>query len=561
MIDLQHYHRLVRKLAPYWKLFLLALSAMLIMAATLALLPISVKRMLDGAFILQDPSLIQTTSLAMICLFAVRGIASYTGLYTAGKVSGKLSSDLRMDFFNKLLTLPAGCYANFNQHHTRTLITHIHTIAQSTTCHIALFTQDCLTIIGLMICALFLNQEFAIMLLLAVPLIVLIHQVTNSRFNKPEQESLQAIDDLIEHLSQSIAHYRKIRLDGGQCDESQRLGKISGTILEAEAQQSQLKAMMTPAGQFITTMIMIAVAYIIALQAINGALSLSEAAALTTIVLLFILPVQRIANLPKQLAYDLPALAAIFAFLDQASEQDTGTLSIAHGSGKLAFERVRLENDAPAKPILNHIHFTLRPGEVIAFTGYSKDEKNALIDLILRLRQPASGKILLDDHPLPDIQLNHLHANIALVSADTFLLDEKIAGNIAYGAMRCSNEAKITAAIQVSQAIEFIRHMPDGLQTKIGPEGAAINSKQLQQLAIARAFVKNPPLLILDELFTPQEPDSGNLLPILEKLMQNRTTLIFNPSIPKLQKIDRIFVLENGCITESLKAPDSPQHI
>lgn len=551
MINLQHYHRLIGKLALGWTLRLQAFCAMLVMAASLALLPILVKDMLDGAFILQDPSLIQTTSLLLIGLFVVRGIASYISLRATGKASSQLGIDLRMDFFNKLLTLPVNDYARYTPHQTGALITHINAIAQSATGRFALLMQDTLAIIALMTCTLYLNQEFAILLLLITPLIALIHRATPGRFNNPGAKNLQAAGDLIEHLSQSVAHFRKIRLDGGQRHESQRLGKISERIAQADAQQAHTKAVMAPFDQVITALIVIAVAYTMALHAINGTLSLPETAALITIALLLVRPVRRITNLPKQLEHDQPALEAIFAFLDQPSELDSGTLSIAHSNGKLAFEHVRYDNDAQTGAVLHHLHFTLRRGEIVVFTGYTAEEKNLLIDLILCLRQPTGGRILFDDHPLQDIRLSHLHANIALVPSDCFLLDDKIAGNIAYGALRCSNEAKITSAAQISHAIEFIRHMPEGLQTTIGPDGKAITPKQLQQIAVARAWVKNSPLLILDEPFCQQEPVTGNLLAAFEALMQNRTTLIFNPSIPQLQRIDRIFVLENGCITET----------
>ena len=553
MINLQHYHRLTGKLALDWTLRLQAFCAMLVMAATLAWLPILVKHMLDGAFILRDPSLIQTTSLLLIGLFVVRAIASYVSLRATGKAGSQLGIDLRMDFFNKLLTLPAGYYARYDSHQTGALIIHINTIAQTATVLIAQLMQDGLTIIALMLCTLYLNQEFAILLLLITPLLTLIHRASPSRFNKPSPKSLQAADDLIEHLSQSVAHFRKIRVDGGQCHESQRLGKISATIAQADAQQAHTKAVMAPFDQVITALIIIAIVYAMTLHAINDTLSLPETAALITIALLLIQPMQRIANLPKQLEHDQTALEAIFAFLDQPSEQDSGTFSIAHGNGKLIFEDVCCDNDTQTKSVLHHLHFTLRPGEVVVFTGYSAEEKNALIDLILRLRQPASGRILFDDHPLPDIRLSHLHANIALVPSDTFLLDDKIAGNIAYGTLHCSDEAKITSAAQMSHAAGFIRHMPEGLQTNIGPDGTAITPEQLQQIAIARAFVKNSPLLILDEPFSQQEPVTENRLTAFETLIQNRTTLIFNPSIPQLQRIDRIFVLENGCITKNLE--------
>lgn len=502
----------------------------------------------------------QTAVLAMIALFIIRGIASYLSIFTVNKATGKLGIDLRLDFFNKLLTLPVSQYSHLNKNNEiNTLISNIHQITQTTPRYITIITQDSLAIIGLIICTLYLNQEFSLLLLLVTSFVVLVTQMTHSHLNRPDQESLLASKNLIQHLSQSIAHHRKIRIDGGQMYESQRLGKISETIYHAEMQQAIVKAIAVPAGQIITALILTAVIYMVALQVITGALNLHEVGALISVVLLLILPIQRIAGLPKQLAHDQKIIETIFSFLDQASEHDTGIISIPHVSGKFVFEQVRFCSDIHATPILNHINFTIKPGEVTVFTGYTAEEKNALINLILHLQQPASGRILLDDHPLADIQLNNLHANIAMLTEDDYLLDEKIAGNIAYGTMRCANEAKITTAAHASHAMEFIRHMPEGLQTQIGKTDTTINKQQFRQLAIARALVKNAPILILDEIPTHEESNPGNLLSALEKLMQNRTTLIFNQHIPQLKKIDRIVVLENGCITESLKEPNNFQ--
>jgi len=560
MIRAHLFLRLLRRLVPYWKLLLLALFAMTTMAAALASLPILIKQILESTFIDEDPSLMQTAVLAMIALFIIRGIASYLSIFTVNKATGKLGIDLRLDFFNKLLTLPVSQYSHLNKNNEiNTLISNIHQITQTIPRYITIITQDSLAIIGLIICTLYLNQEFSLLLLLVTSFVVLVTQMTHSHLNRPDQESLLASKNLIQHLSQSIAHHRKIRIDGGQMYESQRLGKISETIYHAEMQQAIVKAIAVPASQIITVLILTAVIYMVALQVITGALNLHEVGALISVVLLLILPIQRIAGLPKQLAHDQKIIETIFSFLDQASEHDTGIISIPHVSGKFVFEQVRFCSDAHATPILNHINFTIKPGEVTVFTGYTAEEKNALINLILHLQQPASGRILLDDHPLADIQLNNLHANIAMLTEDDYLLDEKIAGNIAYGTMRCANEAKITTAAHASHAMEFIRHMPEGLQTQIGKTDTTINKQQFRQLAIARALVKNAPILILDEIPTHEESNPGNLLSALEKLMQNRTTLIFNQHIPQLKKIDRIVVLENGCITESLKEPNNFQ--
>ena len=551
--------RLLRRLAPHWKSLLPALFAMMVMAATLAFLPILIKRILESTFIDKDQSLMQTAALTIIALFIIRGVAGYISIFTVNKATRKLGIDLRLDFFNKLLTLPVNHYSHLNKNNEiDALISNINQISQSTSRYITVITQDSLTIIGLIICTLYLNQEFSLLLLLVTSFVILVTQMTYSHLNRPDQKSLLTSKNLTQHLLQSIAHNRKIRLDGGQMYESQRLGKISETIYQAEMQQAIVRAIAVPASQIITALILTAVIYMIALQAINGALNLQEIGALISVVLLLIMPIQRIAGIPKQLEHDQKIIETIFSFLDQASEQNTGVISIPHISGKLVFEQVRFCSDAQASPILNHINFTVKPGEVTVFTGYTAGEKNTLINLILHLQQPTSGRILLDDHPLAEIQLNNLHANIAIVTEDDYLLDEKIAGNIAYGAMRCANEAKITTAAHASHAMEFIRHMPDGLQTQIGKGGTTINQQQFRQLAIARALVKNTPILILDEIFiVHEESNSGNLLLALEKLMQNRTTLIFNQYIPQLKKVDRIVVLENGCITESLKGPNN----
>jgi subfamily B ATP-binding cassette protein MsbA len=207
---------------------------------------------------------------------------------------------------------------------------------------------------------------------------------------------------------------------------------------------------------------------------------------------------------------------------------------------KLVFEDVGFDRTDKTGSIQDRINLAVMPGEVVVFKGYDTDKKNALIDLLLRLESPSSGKIFLGEHLLHEINLNDLYDNIALLPAEPLLLDDKIAGNIAYGAMRCAHEAEITAAARNSDAMPFIREMSGGLQTPIGEKGVEITRRQLQFLAIARALVKNAPLLILDEFPTTQDPDAEILLSALERLMQNRTTLIFSRQIPPLKKIDRI---------------------
>ena len=550
----QPYSRLLRRLTPYWRSLSLALFAMLIMAASLAVLPILIKQMLANAFMLKDLLLIQTTSLALITLFVVRGIAGYISITAVHKASSQLGMDLRMDIFNKLLTLPASYYSHRNKNNEiETLIFDINQITHLTACNIIILVRDCLTIIGLLACIFYLNQEFSLLLLLVSPLALLMTQMMHDHLNKLDQKNQVTSRNLIQHTMHSIQHYREIRLNGGQMQECQRFGKLVEPVHQAEMHQAMMRAMIIPFGQVITALILIAIIYFILQQTLSNTLGLDDVGAFISAALLFINPIQRIAGIPKQLQPNRKKIEAIFAFLDQLSEQETGTQDIHHASGKLTFNQVRFYDEVQAKFVLDHVNFTIKSGERVIFTGYTEGEKNTLIDLILRFQHPTSGKILLDGYPLADIKLSRLHDAIAIVSGDAILLDEKVAGNIAYGVMKCANETQIIAATQASHAMEFIRELPEGLQTLIGKEDIKISKEQHQQIAIARAFLRNPIILILDEIPAADELCSERLLSTLENLMHNRTTLIFNQHSAHLKKIDRIVVVGNGCTTENLK--------
>jgi len=525
---------------------------MFFVAAVIAFLPILAKLVLDSVFLQKDLTSLHTAAISIILLLVVRGVASYASSYSIHKAISQLSIDLRKETFNKLLALPVIHYLRLSKHEIEKLIAQISQVTHNLVNNFCNLCQDCLIILGLMICILYLNKEVFLLLLLIPPLLILIDQITHDQSSNSNAENPPASAGLIEHILQSIKNYREIRVNGGQTCESKLLEKEAEAIYQAEMQQASVKAIIIPLGDGVTALIIIAIFYFIAQQTFNNILDLDTVGALLAAILLLVNPFRRIMNVPKQLQRDQISVKAILSFLYQEPEHGTGTQPIDRIHGRLLFEQVHFYSHNLRKSVLNQIDIAIEPCQTIAFTGYTAAQKNALIDLILRLQQPNHGKILLDDHALIDIPVDKLRANIAIITKDSVLLDDSIAGNIAYGAMRCSNEADITAAAQNSNAMEFIREMPEGLQTKITQNSAALTQKQCQQIAIARALLKDPPILILDELT--DDPEFDKLLPVLEKLMHNRTTLIFTHRIPQPMKIDRIVALENGYITENIKS-------
>lgn len=535
----QSYLRLLKKLAPHWKPVSQALLAMLAVAAVVSLIPVFVQRLLDSTPMQQEPALLQTALLAIAALFVLRAIAGFFSAFLLRKACARLEIDLHREFFDKLLALPADTYTQPQANHRiETLILTLRQIAQSATRSIAGLVQDGLIVAGLMAGLFYLNRELSVLLLFILPFMILTVSAARDHFDTPNPKITAQTRKLIDRLARSIAHYRLIKADSGQMCESKQLGKISESVAQAETRHALTQAAVISAGQIVTALILCALGYLLALQVTSGTLSPSVAGAVIAALLLLMPPLQRLANLPRQLACDQPLLDAFFSFTDQAPEQSTGTLSMPRAGGKLFFDRVRFGDEA--EPLLDFTDLTIHPGDVVVFKGYTAAKKNTLIDLLLRLKSPAHGTILLNDLPLNNIRQDDLYANIALLPAEAALLDDNIAGNIAYGARRCSHEAEITTAARDSGASAFIRELPGGLQTRIGEEDTNLTAEQLQLLAIARALLKNAPILILDNVPEPQDPAAEILLPALARLMQNRTVLIFSQHIPPLKKIDRV---------------------
>ncbi|MEE8618113.1 MAG: ATP-binding cassette domain-containing protein, partial [Nitrosomonadaceae bacterium] len=267
--------------------------------------------------------------------------------------------------------------------------------------------------------------------------------------------------------------------------------------------------------------------------------------------LILAVSLKRLTSVNKFLQRSLTAAESIFSVLDLKAESDTGTIIIDRARGELQFEQVSFYYGPKECAALNDITLTIKPGETVALVGSSDDSKNVFINLVPCFFQPTYGKILLDGHELTTLKLASLRSNIGLVSQEATLFNDSIAANIAYGKMECATEVEIIAAAQAAHAIEFIREMPQGMQTQVGKRGVKLSRGQRQRIAIARALLKNPPILILDESVSTLDYESEHYVQAaLETLMQNRTVIIIARRQTTVEKADRIIVLEQNQIIE-----------
>lgn len=531
---------------------MLALLGMMITALTLSMLPALLMQLLDSTFINKELALIKFISLAIIMLFIVHSVANYIGDGAINVVGNKFGRDLHLAMFNKLLSLPEKYCAELTKNNLNTrFIVHLNTITHTSINIITILIKDSLTMIGLLAWMFYLNWELALLILLITSAIILISRLINGYLSKTSDRTLQTAREVAKAAFDSIKNYQIIKLHGGQTQESERFMSKAEQMYLARIKQNNAKALGIALAQAFIVIILIAITHLITQQPYNNETTPGAVASLIIAALMLVLSLKRVSQINHYLLQGQHALANIFSLLDQKDEEDTGTATIKHCHGELIFDKVSFCCDTQTQPVLNDISLTIKPGEIVVFSGMTESGKTVFINLILRFLYPTNGRILLDGHDLASLKLTSLHESIALIPQKSSSFNDTAAINIAYGAMKCANEAQITAAAQAAHAIDFIREMPEGLQTIIGEYGVKLTEIQCQHIAIARALLKNSPILILDEI--PKASNSKadhNLQEALNTLIQGRTTLIITQHPTTLAKIDRIFILKNGSMTE-----------
>lgn len=544
---------------------MLSLMGMIAMAATAPMIAALTVPMLDGAFVNKDRESMQLVLLAIIVLFAARGAAGYISTYAINWVSSKLVVDLRAEMFDKLLILPSSYYAGQpGGSLVSRLTSDINQLARAVIDVITVMVRDTLTVIGLLVWMLYLNWKLSVLALLMTSVILLIMRSVSKRLQMMGREAQQSADNITQVLRESIENHKVVKLYGGEQYETHRMGEQAGRAHGFTMRQATIAAFSVTLIQITTAVALVAILYFATQQASANETTVGSFVSFIMAMLLLIAPLKRITGVNELLQHGLAAGGSVFALLDQEIEPDTGTIAIDRVRGELRFEHVSLHRDpvnrganSEASPdsgtVLQDITLTIQPGETVALVGFSGSGKTSLANLVPRFFHPTEGRVLLDGQDLASLKLTSLRANIALASQETTLFNDTVAANIAYGDMGRETEAKITAAAQAAHAMEFIRKMPQGLQTMVGEHGVKLSGGQRLRIAVARALLRDSPVLILDERETLQALDfesAHHVQAAVETLTQGRTTLVIAHRLSTVQKASRIVVLQKGRITE-----------
>ena len=424
-------------------------------------------------------------------------------------------------------------------------------VTAAATSVLTVLVRDSLAVLGLLGWLVYLNWKLTLVALMVGPLVALMVRLFSGRLRRMSREGQRAMGDLTHVLQETIENQKVVKLFGGQDYEAGRFAHANHKLRGYGMRQTIPAALIVPITQFLAAVALAIIIYLALQESLAARTSIGEFVSFITAMLMLLAPLKRLTDVNAPLQRGLAAAESVFGLLDTPAEEDRGTTTLGRARGEIRFDKVSFTYPTRTEPALAGIDLAIRPGETVALVGGSGGGKTTLVNLLPRFYAPGSGRVLLDGHDLQDLTLESLRANLALVSQEVVLFNDTVRANIAYGRMGAASEAEIVAAAEAAHAMEFIRAMPEGLGTLIGENGLRLSGGQRQRLAIARALLKNAPVLILDEATSALDSESERLVQAaLETLMQGRTTIVIAHRLSTVERADRIAVLAEGRIVE-----------
>lgn len=547
------YFRLLGYVRPYWRVFSVALIGMVVTAAAEPLFPALMKPLLDGDYKSSDTSAIWIYPLAIVGIFLLRGVLTFVTSYAMSWVSNRVVMDMRMAMFRQMVSLPSDYYEQRSSGALMSKVAwDVNGVASAATSVLTVAVRDSLTLVALLSWLLWLNWKLSLIAVLIAPAIAFAVRGVSGRLRSLARDSQQAMGGLTHVLEEAIECQKVVKIFGGQSYEIARFDKANQVLRGNAMRMTVAAGLNTPVVQILASIALGVVIAITLWQVAHGETTLGSFVSFITAMLMLLAPMKRLTELSGSLQRGLAAAESVFEMVDEPAETDGGATEIARAAGKLEFRDVCFSYSGTDRPALNNVSLAIRSGEMVALVGASGSGKTTLANLVPRFYRVESGSILLDDVDINQLRLASLRANVALVSQEVVLFNDTVAANIAYGAMGSSaSRESIEAAAKMAYAHEFILAMPQGYDTLVGENGVKLSGGQRQRLAIARALLKDAPVLILDEATSALDTESERQVQsALETLMSGRTTLVIAHRLSTIERANRIVVLRHGKVAE-----------
>lgn len=559
--SLKIYFRLLRYLGPFVGLFFISLLGYVIFASAQPMMAVILKYFVDGLTVpasvgqqefplIGSIELMYGVPILMILIIAWQGLGSFLGNYYLARVSLGLIDDLRRALFDGLLKLPNRYFDQNNSGHLISRITYnVTMVTGAATDAIKIVIREGLTVIFLFGYLLWMNWKLTLVIVGVLPIIGFTVNNASRRFRKQARKIQAAMGDLTHIASETIQSYRVVRSFGGEDYESERFRKASEENTKKQLRMVKTSSTFTPLLQLITFSSMSVILFLVLF--LRGDASVGDLVAYISAAGMLPKPIRQLSEVSATIQRGLAGAESIFSQLDERPESNEGTIERERITGRLEVRNLNFTYPGTEQPVLQNIDFIAEPGQMVALVGRSGSGKSTLANLIPRFYHHEQGQILLDGVDIQDYTLRNLRRHIALVTQQVSLFNDTIANNIAYGDLASLPRERIEQAARAANAAEFIERLAQGYDTLIGENGVMLSGGQRQRLAIARAILKDAPLLILDEATSALDTESErHIQAALENMTSNRTTLVIAHRLSTIESADLILVMDQGRIVE-----------
>lgn len=549
--DMSTYLRLIKEAIPYWRIAALAMLAMAVTAGLEPILPALMARLIDESLIAQQPDALLTIPLLIVGVFVLKGISEYVASVSSQYVAHRTVADIRSQVFAVQLDLPMEEHGDEEGGRMLSRITYdVAQVGEAVSTAWMVIIKDTLMILGLLAFLIYTSWQLSLALLIAAPVVQYVVKKAAVKMRRSNEDLQTWTGRLTGLVEESLMAIRDIKIFGGHRSQQAHFDDINRRLRQEQMRVVKIQSLNVPLVQILAALTIGLVIIMGTQMSARNLLSPGEFIAYITAMGMIFDPVRRLTGVNATIQRGLAAAESIYAIFDQGLDNQrhpTPEYS-ALPAADLALNKVSFRYPGQSEEVLRTISLTIHPGETVALVGPSGSGKSSLLALIAGFIQPTSGEILINDVPVSTWPLAQRRRQLSLVGQQVNLFDTTIEANIGFGHPNATFEAIYDAARQ-AHALDFIEALPEGFQTRIGPFGSRLSGGQRQRLAIARAFLKDAPILLLDEPTSALDADAReHVLAGLENLKRSRTTLIISHQPETLLSVDRVLQLDHGTL-------------
>ena len=546
------YLRLLRHVLPYRGKFAFGVAAMFVMGLTEPALPAILEKVV-GSFEQRALDGVPFYAAVFVGIFFVRGLSSFISMFVLDSIAARIVMDLRRTMFERLMRLPAPAYDATASGSLLSKVTFdAQQVTGAATNAVTVVVRDSVAVLGLLGWMVWLDWKFTCIALAAAPIVLFVVVHFGRQLRRMSHGVQHAMGAVTHVLQESIEGHKVVKVFSGQAYETRRFTEAVDRVRRFQVKFAAAAAATAPVAQMAAALALAVILLLAAGRFASGGIAISDFVSFFTAMALLFAPIKRLSRVNAQIQQGIAAAASVFALIDAPVEVDSGRRRAARARGRLVFEAVRYRYPDGGRPALDGVSFVIEPGETVALVGPSGSGKTTVAGLIPRFYDPERGCVRLDGTDVRELALDSLRANVALVSQDIVLFDDTVAANVAYGAATAAAPREaVAAAARAAHALEFIEAMPHGLDTLIGERGVKLSGGQRQRIAIARAVLKDAPILILDEATSSLDSESErHIRDAVEALRAGRTTLVIAHRLSTVEGADRIVVMDRGRVAD-----------